>query len=90
MQRTSGFSSQTLSLTLGLINALVTLVSFIGILWGLSGMLDFTLGGVAYEIPGYMVWIALAYAALGTWLTHLIGKPLIGLSLTFATRADFR
>lgn len=85
------FIEQTLSLTLGLINALVTLVSFIGILWGLSGMLDFTLGGVAYEIPGYMVWIALAYAALGTWLTHLIGKPLIGLNFNQQRfEADFR
>ena len=85
------FIAQTLSLTLGFINALVTLVSFIGILWGLSGVLDFTFGGVAYEIPGYMVWVALAYAALGTWLTHRIGMPLIGLNFNQQRfEADFR
>lgn len=85
------FIALTLSLTLGFINAVVTLVSFIGILWGLSGVLDFTLGGIAYEIPGYMVWVALAYAALGTWITHRIGKPLIGLNFNQQRyEADFR
>ena len=85
------FIEQTLSLTLGFINALVTLMSFIGILWGLSGVLDFAFAGVAYEIPGYMVWVALAYAALGTWLTHRIGKPLIGLNFNQQRfEADFR
>ena len=85
------FIEQTLSLTLGFINALVTLVSFIGILWGLSGVLDFTLGGVAYQMPGYMVWVALAYAMLGTWLTHRIGIRLIGLNFDQQRfEADFR
>jgi len=85
------FIAQTLSLTLGLINAFVTLVSFIGILWGLSGVLEFTLGGVAYEVYGYMVWVALAYAAMGTWLTHHIGRPLIALNFDQQRfEADFR
>lgn len=85
------FIAQTLSLTLGFINALVTLISFIGILWGLSGVLDVAVGGVTYEIAGYMVWVALAYAALGTWLTHRIGKPLIGLNFDQQRfEADFR
>jgi putative ATP-binding cassette transporter len=69
------FVDATLSLSLGLLSAVVTLVSFIAILWTLSGALE--LWGVT--IPGYMVWFALAYAVAGTWLTHLIGKPLIGL-----------
>jgi putative ATP-binding cassette transporter len=85
------FVTQSLSLTLGFINAFVTLVSFIGILWSLSGVLEFTLGGVAYEMPGYMVWIALAYAALGSWLTHRIGLRLIGLNFEQQRfEADFR
>jgi putative ATP-binding cassette transporter len=85
------FITQTLSLTLGFINALVTLVSFIGILWSLSGVLDFTVRGVVYEMPGYMVWVALAYAALGTWLTHRIGMRLIGLNFDQQRfEADFR
>jgi len=67
------FVDLTLSLSLGLLSAVVTLVSFVGILWSISGAL--TILGV--EIPGYMVWVALVYAVVGTWLTHLIGRPLI-------------
>jgi vitamin B12/bleomycin/antimicrobial peptide transport system ATP-binding/permease protein len=69
------FVDATLSLTLGLLSAVVTLLSFIAILWTLSGALQ--LWGIS--IPGYMVWCALIYAIAGTWLTHVIGKPLIGL-----------
>jgi putative ATP-binding cassette transporter len=67
------FVDLTLTLALGLLSAVVTLVSFVGILWSISGAA--TLLGV--EIPGYMVWVALVYAIAGTWLTHLIGRPLI-------------
>ncbi len=67
------FVDLTLSLALGLLSAVVTLVSFVAILWSISGAL--TLFGVT--IPGYMVWVALAYAIVGTWLTHVIGRPLI-------------
>ncbi len=69
------FVDLTLTLSLGLLSAVVTLVSFVGILWVISGAL--TVLGV--EIPGYMVWAALVYAIIGTWLAHLIGRPLIGI-----------
>ena len=69
------FVDLTLSLSLGLLSAVVTLVSFVGILWVISGAL--TVAGV--EIPGYMVWVAVIYALAGTWLTHLIGRPLIAI-----------
>jgi len=74
------FVDKTLSLTLGLLSAVVTLVSFVVILWGLSGMFSFSLGGREIVVPGYMVWVALVYAIIGTWLTHLIGRPLVGLN----------
>jgi putative ATP-binding cassette transporter len=74
------FVEATLSLTLGLISAVVTLVSFLGILWALSGPLSFVIGGVPVSVPGYLVWTALVYAVVGTWLTHQIGKPLIQLN----------
>jgi len=74
------FVDKTLNLTLGLLSAVVTLVSFVAILWTLSGTLEFTLGGNPMSIEGYMVWVALLYAILGTWLAHLIGRPLIGLN----------
>jgi len=81
------FVDYTLSLTLGLLSAVVTLVTFVGILWSLSGALDVA----GFSIPGYMVWVALVYAGIGTWLTHAIGRPLIGLDFNQQRyEADFR
>jgi putative ATP-binding cassette transporter len=84
------FVDDTLGLSLGLLNAVVTLVSFVGILWGLSGPLTIPIGG-GVAIPGYMVWAALIYAVIGTWITHRIGRPLIGLNYNQQRfEADFR
>ncbi|MCE9639867.1 MAG: ABC transporter ATP-binding protein/permease, partial [Betaproteobacteria bacterium] len=74
------FCEQTLRLTLDLLSQIITLFSFLFILWNLSGTLSFMLAGTAINIPGYMVWVALVYAILGTWLAHLIGRPLVGLN----------
>lgn len=83
----NGFVDLTLTLSLGLLSAVVTLVSFIGILWGISGAATF----FGIEIPGYMVWVALVYAVIGTWLTHLIGKPLAAINFNMQrVEADFR
>jgi putative ATP-binding cassette transporter len=85
------FVDETLSLSLGFLNAAVTLGSFVGILWGLSGPLGIPIGGTTYVIYGYMVWVAIAYAVVGTWLTHRIGKPLIVLNFNQQRyEADFR
>ena len=73
------FADLTLTYTLDLLSTVVTLVSFLAILWTLSGPLAFMLGATAVSVPGYLVWVALVYAIAGTWLTHRIGKPLIGL-----------
>jgi len=81
------FVSTTLSLGLGLLSAVVTLVSFVAILWTLSGALE--LWGVS--VPGYMVWVAILYAGAGSWLTHKIGRPLIGLEFNQQRfEADYR
>lgn len=72
----NSFTDTTLTLGLGLIRNLVSLVSFAVILWGVSGSVE--LFGVT--IPGYMFWAALLYAAVGSWLTHLIARRLIGLN----------
>ena len=81
------FAGQTLSLFLGLLNAVVTLVSFVGILWVLSGAI--TLAGI--RIPGYMVWVAVVYCIIGSYIAHLIGRPLIALSFNQQRyEADFR
>jgi vitamin B12/bleomycin/antimicrobial peptide transport system ATP-binding/permease protein len=81
------FVDSTLSLGIGLLSNVVSLFSFVGILWGLSG--DYPLFGI--RIPGYMVWVALIYAAIGTVLTHFVGRPLVRLSFRQQrVEADFR
>ena len=81
------FVEETLTLSLGLLSAVVTLISFVTILWALSGAIEIA----GMSIPGYMVWIAVVYAIVGTSLTHLIGKPLIGLNFNQQRyEADFR
>jgi len=85
------FVNQTLGLSIGLLNAVVTLLSFIGVLWTLSGPLSIPISGYEISIPGYMVWVAIVYAALGNWLANRIGKPLIGLNFNQQRfEADFR
>jgi putative ATP-binding cassette transporter len=81
------FTDTTLALGLGLLSNVVSLGSFVVILWGLSGAFDV----FGIPIPGYMVWVALAYAVVGTWLTHLVGRPLALLSFKQQrVEADFR
>ncbi|CAH0268345.1 ABC transporter ATP-binding protein/permease [Roseomonas sp. CECT 9278] len=81
------FVEDSLALGLGLMRSVVTLFSFVLVLWSLSGPV--TLLGVT--IPGYMVWVALVYALLGTWLAHLIGRRLIALNFNQQkVEADFR
>jgi len=85
------FVSSCLDLSLGLLNAGVTLCSFIAILWHLSGTLALPLGSVSLPLPGYMVWVALLYAGLGSWITQRLGRPLVGFSAQRQkVEADFR
>ncbi|TDH62887.1 ABC transporter ATP-binding protein/permease [Dankookia rubra] len=81
------FVDNTLALGLGLMRSVVSLFSFILVLWGLSG--PATLFGI--EIPGYMVWVALVYAVVGTVLAHWVGRALIPLNFNQQrVEADFR
>ena len=81
------FVDYTSSLALGLLSSVVTLISFVIILWGLSGSLELW----GFNIPGYLVWCALGYAIVGTVLTHIIGRKLIGLGYNKQrVEADFR
>ena len=84
--------SHTLTLVIGSLRALVTLVAFVAILWALSGTLTVPLSGwFSIMLPGYMVWAAILYAIGGTWLTHWIGRPLVRLNYDKQRReADFR
>ncbi|XWZ93401.1 ABC transporter ATP-binding protein/permease [Azospirillum sp. B2RO_4] len=83
------FVQLTLSLSLGFLTNLVSLVSFLAILWSLSGSV--TIPWLGIDLPGYMVWVALVYAVAGTWITHWIGRPLARLSFDQQRyEADFR
>jgi len=85
------FIDRTLAISVGLLSAVVTLGSFVVILWTLSAAAPLHLFRASFTIPGYLVWAALLYAAVGTTLTHLIGWPLV--SLNFRQQrfeADFR
>ena len=85
------FTNYTVSLSMGLLNAVVTLASFVGILWALSGGFAFSFGGSSYNIPGFMVWMAVLYCAVGSLLTHYIGRPQIKLNFEQQrVEADFR
>ena len=85
------FAGQSLSLSMGLLNAVVTLGSFAGILWALSGPFDVQWQGSRVAIPGFMVWMALLYCVAGSVITHYLGRPLMGLNFIQQQReADFR
>jgi putative ATP-binding cassette transporter len=86
------FTNIGLGLSVGLLNSIVTLFSFLFILWTLSGALRIPLGGDSHlDIPGYMVIAAIIYALGGTWLTQRIGHPLVGLMFNQQRyEADFR
>lgn len=85
------FVEQTLTIGLGLLSAIVTLFSFVIILWGLSNAAPLHLFGTDLMIPGYLCWGALIYAIFGTALTHWIGAPLVNLNFEQQRyEADFR
>jgi vitamin B12/bleomycin/antimicrobial peptide transport system ATP-binding/permease protein len=85
------FVDNALSLSIGLLSAIVTLFSFVVILWTLSAAAPLHLFGASFTIPGYLVWAALLYAMIGTVLTHLVGWPLVALNFRQQRfEADFR
>lgn len=85
------FTARTLSFMSGLLRSATTIVCFIFVLWNLSEVLSFFAGGQEIHIYGYLVWTALAYSVLGTWITHKVGHRLVSLNyLQQKLEADFR
>jgi vitamin B12/bleomycin/antimicrobial peptide transport system ATP-binding/permease protein len=85
------FVTSTISIGLNLLNSIVTLCSFVVILWSLSAQAHLNFFGTAVIIPGYLVWCALIYAVAGTVLTQWIGSPLVRLDFERERyEADFR
>ena len=69
-------AEKSLELLRSFISKSVTLATYLTILYELSGEQTLTLGGYEFTIHGYLIWIALAYSALTTWLGHLVGNKL--------------
>jgi putative ATP-binding cassette transporter len=81
----------TLRLSLDLLQDVVTVLSFVLILWDLSGILTFSLAGYQFLIPGYLVWVAMLYSIVGTFWTVKTGRPLVKLDFDQQrNEADFR
>ena len=81
----------TMQLFLGFLGAVATLVSFLFILWELSGPLSLAAIGLDINVPGYMAWVCLIYALAGTLLANLVGRRLIPLNfLRQRYEANFR
>ena len=80
-ENTRWATAMAVDMAVGLIQAVLMLVSFVGILWTLSGPLHLSFGGAQLAIPGYMVWAALLYAVIGSGLTYLIGRPMVATNI---------
>jgi putative ATP-binding cassette transporter len=84
-------SDLSVDLGVGLLQASVLLASFVGVLWALSSGFVFHLWGEAFQIPGYMVWAAILYSGTASWLSWMVGRPLIALNgERYAREADLR
>ncbi|NKC33045.1 ABC transporter ATP-binding protein/permease [Falsiroseomonas selenitidurans] len=80
-ENTRWATAMAVDLAIGLLGSILTLVSFLGILWSLSGPLHMSFGADEFDIPGYMVWAALLYAMIGSGLTMLIGGPMVAINI---------
>jgi putative ATP-binding cassette transporter len=90
-QDIQSYVASALGLSLSLLSAIATLVSFAGMLWALSEAWPLRLGGHEYWIPGLMMWVAIGYALLSMYLTHRVGRPLVGINFDrLRFEADFR
>lgn len=85
------FSQLTTSLLTGLLSSVANLVAFIGLLWVLSSKVVIPWGGEMHHVPGFLVWVALIYAVVWTWVAAKVGNPLIWLNFNQQRlQADFR
>jgi putative ATP-binding cassette transporter len=85
-QDAAHLSDLSTDLGVGLLQSFILLVSFVGVLWQLSSGFVFHINGWSLAIPGYMVWAAFLYAGIASWLSWLVGRPLIRLNSDRYTR----
>ncbi len=85
------FVASALGLSLSLLAAVATLASFGGLLWSLSSGWVIPVGGAQRQVPGLLLWVAIAFAVVSMWLTHLLGRRLVPINYDrFRYEADFR
>ncbi|HXK24847.1 MAG TPA: ABC transporter ATP-binding protein/permease [Myxococcota bacterium] len=85
------FVGSALGLSLSLLAAVATLVSFGGLLWTLSSGWQIPFRGAQHQVPGLLLWAAVAFAIVSMWLTHLLGRRLVPINYDrFRYEADFR
>ena len=88
---TRRLSELSVDLTVGLVQSTLMLLAFVGVLWQLSAQVVFVVQDRQLTIPGYLVWTAIGYAFLGSFVTWLVGRPLISAHTQLrAAEATFR
>jgi putative ATP-binding cassette transporter len=85
------FVEMALNITLNVIGVIVNAVTYMVLLWKLSGALTFMAGATRINIPGYMVYLAVLYSLGSFLLAHWVGKALVGLNMRRqGVEGDFR
>ena len=64
----------------GITQAFLSAAMFIVVLWTIGGALDFSIGGLQFHIPGFLVIAALIYAVVASWSMVLIGSRFVQVS----------
>ena len=84
-------ADKSISLFRSFINNIAKFSAFVAVLWTLSGVQTFNIGGHNITIHGYLVWVALIYSVISTVIAHLVGRKLKNLNIDRQHReADYR
>ena len=84
-------ADKSISLFRSFINNIAKFSAFVAVLWTLSGVQTFNIGGHSITVYGYLVWVALIYSIFSTVIAHLVGRKLKNLNIDRQHReADYR
>ena len=84
-------ADKSISLFRSFINNIAKFSAFVTVLWTLSGVQTFNIGGYSINVYGYLVWVALIYSVISTLIAHLVGRKLKNLNIDRQHReADYR
>ena len=84
-------ADKSIGLFRSFINNIAKFSAFVAVLWTLSGVQTFNIGGYSITVYGYLVWVALIYSIFSTIIAHLVGRKLKNLNIDRQHReADYR